>query len=188
MHDGDRDRFGNPHDFEEYLRKLNGPERDVSQRPDEVLAALDLRSSHTVCDVGCGPGYFALRIAQRVRQVYAVDVESKLLQKLVDGIEASGVQNVTPILALAADPLLPLDARLDLALIVNTIHHFPDPPAYLRRLAEALTAEGRIALLEFREHKAPRDQSLADAEAAGLRLVAEHAFLPEQYFLVFRRR
>ena len=189
MHDHvERDRFGNPHDFEEYLQRLSGPGRDASQHPDEVLAALDLRSGHTVCDIGCGPGYFALRMAPRVHQVFAVDVEARLLQKLVEQLDGSAVRNVTPILAIAADPLLPADARIDLALLVNTIHHFPDAPGYLRRLGDALTAEGRIALLEFREHKTPREQSLAHAEAAGLRLVAEHDFLPEQYFLVFRRR
>lgn len=187
MHD-DHDRFGNPHDFEAYLQKLEGPERESWQKPEEVLRALELRSGHTVCDAGCGPGYFSLRLAPRVRQVFAVEVEARLLQRLLQRVEAEGVRNLTPILALPGDPLLPADARLDLALIVNTYHHFPDGAAYLEKLAAQLTPEGRVAVIEFREHKTPRGQCLREAEAAGLRPVAEHELLAEQYFLVFRRK
>ena len=182
------DRYGNPRDFEAYLSKLEGPERESWQKPEEVLRALELRSGDTVCDAGCGPGYFAVRIAARVRQVFAVEVEGRLLLRLVERVGAEGIRNLTPILALPGDPLLPVAARLDLALIVNTYHHFPDGAAYLEKLAAPLTSEGRVAVIEFREHKTPREQCLREAEAAGLRLVAEHDFLAEQYFLVLRRK
>ena len=41
-------------------------ERDTWQRPDDVLAQLDLRPGDTVVDLGSGAGYFALKIAPRV--------------------------------------------------------------------------------------------------------------------------
>jgi SAM-dependent methyltransferase len=184
----DHDRFGNPHDFDEYLRKLEGPERESWQKPDEVLAALDLRSGHLVCDVGCGPGYFTLRLSPRVRHVFGIEVEPRLLLRMVERIESSGARNVTPVLALPGDPLLPPDARIDLALIVNTYHHFPDGPDYLGKLVSSLSPEGRIAIVEFREHKTPREQCVKDAEKAGLRLVGEQEFLPQQFFLVLRKK
>jgi cyclopropane fatty-acyl-phospholipid synthase-like methyltransferase len=184
----ERDCYGNPLDFDEYLRKLEGPERESWQKPEEVLAALDLRSGHTVCDVGCGPGYFTLRIAPRVRHVFAIEVEPKLLLRAVQRIESSGARNVTPVLALPGDPLLPPDSRIDVALVVNTYHHFPDGPDYLHKLASSLSPEGRIAIVEFREHKTSREQCMRDGEAASLRLVAEHEFLADQFFLVLRKK
>jgi ubiquinone/menaquinone biosynthesis C-methylase UbiE len=110
------------------------------------------------------------------------------------------VVNVTPVLGGADDPLLPA-ATCALALIVNTYHHFPDGPRFLRRVARLLRPRGRIVTIDFDkretpvgppvEHRVAREDFLRDARKAGLRLVAEHRFLPHQYFLVLeppRRR
>jgi hypothetical protein len=36
------------------------------------------------------------------------------------------------------------------------------------------------------DHKVSREQFLRDAQAAGLKLVTEHEFLPYQYFLLLQ--
>src|ERR1700724_983995 len=120
-------------------------------------------------------------------------VEPRILAVLRERVGSSDARNVTPVLALPDDALLPA-ASCDLILIVDTYHHFPDGPAYLRRLAHALRAGGRIANVDFHkrelpvgpppEHKVAREAFLADAAAAGLRLIQEHTFLPYQYFVV----
>jgi predicted transcriptional regulator len=38
------------------------------------------------------------------------------------------------------------------------------------------------------EHRVAREAFLRDARRAGLALVAEHRFLPHQYFVVLRRQ
>src|SRR5262249_6448564 len=151
------------------------------------------------CDIGAGTGYFTLRAAKRVGErgrVFAVDVEPRILDVLRDKIEKTGVRNVTPVLAVAADPLLP-PRSCDLVLIVDAYHHFPDRPSYLGRLAALLKPGGRLANVDWHkqrngfgpapEHRVPREDFLADAAKAGLRLVAEPKFLPYQYFLVLSR-
>jgi SAM-dependent methyltransferase len=81
------------------------------------------------------------------------------------------------------DPFLPT-GRCDLIVSVNTYHHFPEPPAYLRRVGRALRPDGRIAIIDFHE-KVSREQVVREATAAGLRVVAEHGFLPQQHFVIF---
>ena len=191
-----KDRHGNPADLDAYIARMEEPSRAEWQKPDEVIRALNLRPGQVACDVGAGPGYFSLRLARVLGdagRVYAVDVEPRILAVLRDRIRDSGARNVTPVLSLADDALLPL-AGCDLILIVDTYHHFPDGPAYLRRLSRALKPGGRIANVDFHkrelpvgppvEHKVAREAFLADATAAGLRLVEEHALLPYQYFVV----
>ena len=88
--------------------------------------------------------------------------------------------------------------RCDLALVVNSYHHVPHGPAFLRRLTQALTRGGRIINIDFAmrdtpvgppvEHRIARERFLQEAARAGLDLVAEHLFLPYQYFLVLRPR
>ena len=105
-----------------------------------MVKALRLRPGQVACDVGAGPGYFTLRLARAVGpagRVYAVDVEPKILDALREKLAGSGLRNVTPVLALADDPLLPA-AACDVVLIVDTYHHFPERVAYLGRLARAL--------------------------------------------------
>jgi ubiquinone/menaquinone biosynthesis C-methylase UbiE len=123
-----------------------------------------------------------------------VDVEPILLGMLRQRLEQGGVRQVTPVLSLPADPLLPA-AACDLVLVVNTYHHFPDGPAYLARLAGALKPGGRVVNVDFQKRetggvgppvaqRVAREAFLADAQAAGLTVVAEPTFLPHQYFLV----
>jgi tRNA G46 methylase TrmB len=101
---------GNPDDLDAYIAKMEDPSRDEWQKPDEVLRVLKLGENQTACDIGAGPGYFALRMARIVGakgHVCAVDVEPRILAALRDRISKAAVRDVTPVLALEGDPLLP---------------------------------------------------------------------------------
>ena len=186
-------KHGNPDDLDGYIRRMEEPARAEWQKPDEVVAKLGLSAAQVACDIGAGPGYFSLRMARVARQVFAVDVETTMLDILRKRIEAAGARNVTPVLALPGDALLP-EAACDVILIVDTYHHFPDGPAYLRALARALRPGGRIVNIDFHkrdlpvgpgvDHKVAREDFLAQAQKAGLKLAAEYDFLPYQYFVV----
>jgi SAM-dependent methyltransferase len=191
-----RDRHGNPEDFAHYLAKLDDPERVAWQKPDEVVAALGLRPGDVACDVGVGPGYFALRIARAVApagRVHGVDVDPRMLEILARRAADAGLANVRPVLAREGEPGLPPEPCAAI-LTVNAFHHFPDRPRYLAELASRLAPGGRLAVVDFHagelpvgpppEHKVSRDAFLADARAARLAVVREETFLPYQWFFL----
>ena len=193
-------RHHNPEDVDSYIAKMEDPSRAEWQKPDEVLRALALKPGQVVCDVGSGPGYFTLPVARAVGEtgrVYAVDVEPRILDALRKRIREAGLRNVTPVLALDDDALLP-PAACDLILVVDTYHHFPGGPAYLRRMARSLRRDGRFVNIDFHKrelpvgpppaHKLTREEFLGQAEAAGFAVAEEHTFLPYQYFLVLKLR
>jgi cyclopropane fatty-acyl-phospholipid synthase-like methyltransferase len=195
-----RDRYKNPKDLNAYVAAQEAPDRAAWQKPEQVLDALGLAPGKIVCDIGAGPGYFTLRAAKRVGErgrVFAVDVDPRILDALRERLEKAGVRNVTPVLALADDPLLP-PRSCDLVLVVDAYHHFPDRPRYLGRLAALLRPGGRLANVDWRkndtafgppmDHRVAREDFLADAAKAGLRVVAEPTFLPHQYFIVLAPR
>ncbi len=197
---GHGDKYGNPPDLDGYIASLADPARDAWQKPDAVVSALGLRPGQTACDIGAGPGYFTLRLAKAVGatgRVWAVDVEPVILGALRERLESAGVANVTPVLAAARDPWLPAES-CDVALIVNTYHHFHDGPAYLRRLAQSLKPGGRIVNIDYKkeagvsgpplEHRISRDQFVAEAGKAGLAPVEEPALLARQYFVILSPR
>lgn len=188
-------QHGNPDDLDGYIARMEEPDRAQWQKPDEVLAVLKLDGTKVVCDIGAGPGYFALRAAKKVSWVWAVDVEAKMIDALKVRIEKAGAKNVSPVLGLSGDPLLP-KASCDVILVVDTYHHFPDGVSYLRLLAGLLKPGGRLVNIDFKkeetpmgppvEHRVSRDAFVADAARAGLSVAEEPAFLPYQYFLVLR--
>jgi ubiquinone/menaquinone biosynthesis C-methylase UbiE len=193
-------RYGNPADLDAYIAHLADPARDAWQKPDEVVAALRLRPGQVACDIGAGPGYFTLRLARAVGnagRVYAVDVEPKILDALRERLAGSGLRNVTPVLALADDALLPA-AACDVVLIVDTYHHFPDRAAYLGRLARALRPGGRLVNIDYHkratpvgpplDHRLSRETFIEEAKSAGLVVAEEPTFLPYQYFVILRPR
>ena len=193
-------RHGNPPDLRAFLAHMQAPGRARWQRPRRVVQALGLRRGQTVCEIGAGSGYFTLRLARAVGprgHVFAVEAEPRILEALGRRLRRGRARNVTPVLARDDDPLLPA-ACGDVALVVNTYHHVPDGPVYLRKLARALRPGGRLAIIDFHRratpvgppvaHRVARETLLADARRAGLAPVAELGFLPYQYFVVLRPR
>jgi ubiquinone/menaquinone biosynthesis C-methylase UbiE len=191
-----RDRHGNPEHLEEYLAKLEGPDRAAWQKPDEVIAALGLRPGDVVCDAGAGPGYFAVRLARAVGprgRVHALDVEPRMIEILERRVQEAGLANVHPLLVPDGGVALPPET-CDLALMVDMFHHLHDGAGYLRSLARLLRPGGRIVNVDYHagelpvgpppEHKVAREDFLAAASKAGLTLVEERTFLPYQYLLV----
>jgi len=185
-------------DLAGYIASLEEPGRAEWQKPDEVIRALDLREGETLCDVGSGPGYFALRAARRLEAsgwVYAEDVEATMIDALRDRVSQARLSNVTPILGLPDDPLLPRGA-CDVVLVVNTYHLFPNGPAFLRRLAKSLKAGGRLVNIDFQKRETPqgpivarrvaKEAFLAEALRASFSPVREENFLPYQYFIILK--
>src|SRR5258707_10586761 len=51
-----------------YQLHLAEGERDRWQRPDDVIESLQLKDGNVVADVGCGVGYFSLKLAPKVAE------------------------------------------------------------------------------------------------------------------------
>jgi arsenite methyltransferase len=168
-----------------YIAMLEDPQRDEYQKPHQVIAALELKEGEIVADLGAGSGYFTFRLAHHVGskgRVYAVDVNPDMVLHLNRRIRDSQVNNVITILAPPDDPLLP-DGSIDRFFICDTWHHIENHSRYLARLKKVETPVGPPM-----EMRIKRDDLVAEMEANGLRLDAEHTFLPYQYFLVFKAK
>jgi predicted methyltransferase len=184
-------------DAEKWARVFDEPERDAWQKPHEVIQALGLKPDAAVADIGAGTGYFAVRLAHRVPKgkVYAVDVEPGMVDYLEKRAQREQLPNLLALEGEPGDPRLP--ARVDLVLIVDTVHHIEERERYFEKLKSALKPGGRVAIIDFRieaKQGPPRHSRIApervksELAAAGYALAQEHGFLPQQYFLVFTAR
>lgn len=191
QHDAHQHRFK---DAERWARVFDDPARAAWQKPAEVIKALGLASDARVADIGAGTGYFSSRLARAVPggRVYAVDAEPDMVRYLGDRAQREQLANLVPVQADERDPRLP--EPVDLALLVDVYHHVPARVQYFESLRGSLGPNGRLAIVDFRldaPRGPPRAARIAPERVkeelgrAGYALVAEHGFLPDQYFLVF---
>ncbi|RLS76511.1 MAG: class I SAM-dependent methyltransferase [Planctomycetota bacterium] len=177
--------------------------RESRQREEDcrlLLEALDIRPGQTVCDMGCGNGFYTLELARMVGprgRVYAVDIQPEMLRMLADNAAAAGLRNIRPVLGTPIDPRLPA-GKIDVALCVDVYHEFSHPEPMLERIRQSLAPTGRLVLAEFRGedaavpikplHKMTKAQIRAELEPAGFEVVREFDRLPWQHLLFLAAR
>lgn len=179
------------------LGLLEAPDRDLWQRPDQIMDAMGIADASVVADIGAGSGWFTIRLARRVGPrglVYAEDVQRVMIDAISRRAGREGLANVKPVLGRNNDPSLPVGS-IDAALMVDAYHEIENRVAVLSNLARALKPQGRIGVIDFKldgtgpgpspEERVSPDVVVKDAAQAGLRLIRQEPFLEYQYFLVF---
>jgi len=170
-------------------------ERDKWQKPTKVIVALKIKPGTVVADIGCGSGYFTLRIAPVVGDsghVYAVDIDTVVLNKLRQKIQEKGFTNVTTIVGEHGDPLLP-DGAIDVVMMVNTYHEVKEREAMLESIKRDLKKDGIMAIIDMPprgpddKHFLDKQTVLDEVQSAGYILVRERRFLDKQFFLIFKK-
>ena len=173
--------------------------RENEERCSLMLANLGVKRGMTVCDMGCGNGFYAIQIAQMVGPegiVLCVDIQPEMLKFLKARAERFNVTNYQAILGELHDPNLP-EGTVDLILCVDVYHEFSHPPQMLAGMRASLAPGGMVVLLEYREedvrvpikplHKMSKAQIMKEMPANGFKLVKEFNSLPWQHMMFFGR-
>jgi ubiquinone/menaquinone biosynthesis C-methylase UbiE len=167
---------------------------------EEWMDALCLEPGGCVLEVGSGPGYVSLRLAERVGHagvVYAVDRSAEALAYLERLQNERGVRQIRRLTADAA-VLDMTEVHADAALVSMVLHHADDPSGILRNLHRLLPVHALVVVAEFHpagpcEEGAPRASRLAPEQVRAWCEDADFSVLhckrqsPEHYFVVARR-
>jgi len=178
---------------------LDRRERADEENPDLALRLLRIRKGATVADIGAGSGYITIRMAKIVGpmgKVYASEIQQGMLELLQQSVSKAKLDNVIPVLGTIDDPKLPADS-LDLAIMVDVYHEFSEPQKMLQRIREALKADGRLVLLEYRaedasvpilpDHKMTKAQVKQEVEHEGFKQSRVYDDLPWQHLFIFTK-
>lgn len=175
--------------------------RAETEKPEVVLAAMELREGMTVAEIGAGTGFFSRRLARAIGpqgKVLAVDIQPEMLDLLKTYAAKEGVANIVPILGTETDPRLPAHG-VDRILLVDVYHEFQKPEPMLAHLRDSLAPGGTVALVEYRlegetashiniRHRMSVEQVLAEWNAAGFELIDRLETLPSQHLFLFSAR
>ena len=181
---------------EEWVKTLDAPQRLQGLKIPEVVAALQLKPGMLVADIGAGSGVFSLPLARAARpggKLYAVEVDEKLLEHVVELGTEQGVTNIETVFAEYDDPLLP--QAVDFAFIHDVLHHIEKRDVYLKNLAGYLKPGGRIAVIDFKpgagghredpKMQLGQEQVTAMMAAVGLKPAAEVKLFEDKWFVIF---
>lgn len=117
---------------------------------DDMGDLLGLAAGDSVVELGSGPGYTALRLAERVAPgpVYAVDRHPAALRYLRRGAAGRGIENVHPVVSDAEALALRFDVPVHV-LAAFVLHHVDAPAAVIAAAYEAVPAGSTLLAVEY---------------------------------------
>jgi ubiquinone/menaquinone biosynthesis C-methylase UbiE len=175
---------------------LERPDRATEEQPQKMIAALGLKSTDVVADIGAGTGYISQLLARQVPdgKVLAVDVQPEMIELLQQRIAKSKITNIQTQLGTEQSPELPAES-IDLAIMVDAYHEFSYPHEMMVGIVAALKPGGRVVLTEYRgedpkvfikpHHKTTQKQIQYEMKDVGLKLLKNESVLPQQHLLFF---
>lgn len=95
-----------------------------------------------ILDIGCGPGTLARRLVDAGARVTGIDPGAAVLARARDTVPEARFEA-------ASGEALPFPAAsFDGAVMLNSLHHVPDPAAALAEAARVLVPRGRLVVVE----------------------------------------
>jgi ubiquinone/menaquinone biosynthesis C-methylase UbiE len=185
---------------------LSSPDRDKTQRPNDLVRELAIAPGSKVVDLGTGPGYmlpYLSRAVGNTGRVLAEDIQTDFLDRAKSKARQDGLTNIEFLLGTDTDPRLPA-AAADLILVLDVYHHFDYPERMLAALRRALKPGGRLAIVEYYKRRGAMgensdfalhhirldaDDLIREVESNGFRLISRKEHIPgSQYIAVFHAR
>ena len=147
---GINDKFNNlsTEELSNFVERFEREGREVFDLRKEIVDACQLRPSMVVADIGAGTGLFTRMIAPQVTELYAVDINQKFLDHVIEGCKTDGLKNVKTVLCDQSSCKLS-ESSVDVAFICDTYHHFEFPYKTMRSIRKALKPDGIVVLVEF---------------------------------------
>jgi ubiquinone/menaquinone biosynthesis C-methylase UbiE len=173
---------------------LDDPHRDGRQKPQELIAAMNVKPGMTVADIGTGTGYMLPFLGKAVGasgKVFGEDIQSDFLERA----KAKHVPNAELILGTTTDPKLPPNS-VDIALVLDVYHHFDYPDKMLQAIRSALKPGAHLVIVDYYKSASPspghiraeRDDVAAEIEGNGFHLLAKRDHIPNtQYMMTFEK-
>lgn len=189
------------HRFEDPVRwakEFDDPKRDAWQKPQEIVARMQLKPGMTVVDLGAGTGYLLSHLARAVApggKVLALDVEEAMVKYLNERAQREKIQGVVAQVVPLDDPKLAAGGT-DRVVLLDVWHHVPDRTAYAKKIAEGLKPDGALFIVDFtkessrgphKRHRLTPEEVMAELRAAGLRAEVVEETLPDHYIVAGRK-
>ena len=128
------------------------------QNPRKILGPY-IKEGMTVLDVGCGPGFFSIELAQMVGKsgrVIASDLQEGMLRKLREKIQGTELEERIT-LHKCEKNRLGLSDNIDFVLAFYMVHEIPDQEDFFNEIKSILKPNGQVLILEPPLHTSKKE-------------------------------
>ena len=144
------------------------------QNPQKILAPY-INEGMTILELGCGPGFFTIDMAQMVGtsgRVIAADLQQGMLEKIRLKIKDSELKGRIT-LHRCAEHTIGISDSLDFVLLFYMVHEVSDKKLLFSEIESLLNENGSILIVEPPFHVSQKafEEMLRIAEGVGLRVV-----------------
>jgi ubiquinone/menaquinone biosynthesis C-methylase UbiE len=133
----------------ELANSLDSRIRRWLQNPEKLLAPYVKRGMSTL-DVGCGPGFFSVALADLVGpsgRVIAADLQDGMLDRLRKKIRGTILEERIQLVKCDQDSIN-VASKVDFALAFYIVHEVPKKESFFRQLKSVLTETGQLLIVE----------------------------------------
>jgi ubiquinone/menaquinone biosynthesis C-methylase UbiE len=135
--------------------------------PANVLVKIGVEPGMVLIDLCCGDGLFTAPLARIAARVYAIDIDSDLLERARALVATAGATNCDFIVADAMNVTAVVPAAVDYVFLGNTFHGIPDQPGLARAVATVLKSKGLFGVVNW--HRRPREETVVLGQPRGPR-------------------
>ena len=148
------------------MANVGMPIRNLFMPPAKMLTEVEIKPGYQILDFGCGPGAFAIIIAEKIGQsgiVYALDIHPLAIQAVEQKARKRNLSNIKTILSNCSTSLP--ENSLDLVIFFDVFHVLDNQEEVLIALHRVLKSDG---IMCFSDHHMKENQILLRLTERGL--------------------
>ena len=170
--------------------------------PEKNISQFALASGMKVADFGSGSGFYSMAAAKAIQpggQVFAIDIQKDLLQKLKNGAKQNNLHNINIVWAdlehLGGTKLR--ENSMDAVIAANLLFQIENKDALCLEIKRILRPLGRVLIVDWagsfgsigpvESDVIPKEKMISFFEDHGLKLDREISAGAQHYGLIFRK-
>jgi len=150
---------------------LNSKLRKIVQNPKKILKNY-VKPGMKVLDFGCGPGMFAMELAELNTEVIAADLQEEMLKILKENIKNTKYEEKIKIVKCDEDQIN-VNEKVDFILAFYVLHEVKNKEKFFKQAKEILKRESKLYLAEptFQVSRNEFEEELELAEKQGFKTI-----------------
>ncbi len=176
-------------------RRLISPDREKVLNRSKFFEISKPTENEIWADVGCGPGYFTLPLAEKVKKVFAVDISRSMLDVCETRAKENRIANIEFIKSDSENFNIPA-ASVDKALLVTVFHEFNDKNNAVEKIKNILKDNGEVYIIDWKKietefgppvkHRLLKESVINMFTDSGFELAGDWPLYDYYYTLVFK--
>ncbi len=187
-----KDKIFSPSDWE----RLVSPAREERMNYKEFFKIAEPEGNEIWADIGCGPGYFTIPLAEVVAKVFAVDISEEMLKICRHRADEKAADNIEYVKSEGDAIPLQKDST-DKVLLANVFHEFADKDFVAQEIGRILRPGGTAFIIDWKyeemdfgpplNHRLKPESVIRTFEKNGFPLKKEWNIFDFNYVLEFKK-